>query len=83
MGLFVIPESLPFTIAFAISSGIFLTLATGATHFPSHIDRMVDKELEAKETLHAEQASAGNEDDKQPTKVSKKMWRVVRQNVQC
>ena len=85
-GLFVIPESLPFTIAFAVLSGVFLTLATGATHFPAYIDRMVEKNLESEEetsnTSFLDDDSADRE-DVQPKKVSKKMWRVVREISKC
>ena len=86
MGLFEIPESLTLTIVFAALSGVFLTLATGATHLPAHIDRMVD-ELESDDANGIEAFTDNNNaaatDDSirtRPKKVTKKMWRVVSRN---
>jgi len=87
MGLFEIPESLELTIVFAVLSGVFLTLATGATHLPAHIDRLVD-ELESDDATGMEafidDDNAATEDTgsirTRPTKVTKKMWRVVSTN---
>ena len=85
MGLFEIPESLTLTIVFAALSGVFLTLATGATHLPAHIDRMVDElESDAATGIEAftDNNNAGIDDSirTRPKKVTKKMWRVVSRN---
>jgi hypothetical protein len=87
MGLFEIPESLTLTIVFAALSGVFLTLATGATHLPAHIDRMVD-ELESDDATGIESFTDDNNNAAatndsictRPKKVTKKMWRVVSRN---
>ncbi len=57
MGLFYVPESLVLTITFAALSGLFLTLATAATAYPAHIDRLANAmegkdEEQGSETFH-------------------------------
>ena len=93
MALFVVPESLPLTIVFAVLSGTFLTLATAATNLPSYIDRMIEDEQEReKANLEATAASeeltrseafiedipqSEQQEEQIQHKISPRMWKIV------
>lgn len=86
MALFVVPQSLPLTIVFAILSGTFMTLATAATNLPSYVDRMI--ESEHLETTAAEELTRSEafiediphneqQEEQIPHKISPRMWKIV------
>lgn len=90
MALFVVPQSLPLTIVFAVLSGTFLTLATAATNLPSYIDRMIEDEKErerdnlaASEELTRSEAfvedipQSEQQEGQITHKISPRMWKIV------
>lgn len=93
MALFVVPQSLPLTIVFAVLSGTLLTLATAATNLPSYVDRMIEDEKEGeRDNLEAtavseeltrseafvEDIPQSEQQEGQIThKISPRMWKIV------